>query len=88
MPMAKRKAGKMMSEKPIMSSWAAAWYIQWGRSFTPAYSFTQSISSMVSARNTSSDWILTDLAGVIIVCTFVSRRKGFLRISSDKYTFF
>ena len=54
MPMQKRKAGKMVSENPIMSSSILACISQWGTFFSPGMSLTKSMRNMVSARNTST----------------------------------
>ena len=53
MPMQKRKAGKMVSENPIMSSSILACISQWAR-FQSGMSLTKSMRNMVSARNTST----------------------------------
>ena len=54
MPIQKRKAGKMVSENPIMSSSILACISQWGTFFSPGMSLTKSMRNMVSARNTST----------------------------------
>ena len=54
MPMQKSKAGKMVSENPIMSSSILACISQWGTFFSPGMSLTKSMRNMVSARNTST----------------------------------
>lgn len=54
-PIANKKPGKIVSEKPNISSSLAAWNNQWGTSFNPGISFTKSIKNIVSARNISND---------------------------------